>query len=79
MRKSTLFVGLDEAKERTAVAVAEDGRDGEVREHGMIPNTPEALTKLVRKLGGPKRLHFVYEAGPCGYGTYRHLKSLDGV
>jgi transposase len=76
MVKSILFVGLDEAKDDIAVAVAEEGREGEVREYGKIPNTPEALTKLVRKLGVPKRLHFVYEAGPCGYGTYRHLKSL---
>ncbi len=77
MRKSTpLFVGLDEAKDSIAVAVAEPGRSGEVRDHGMIPNTAEALTKLVRKLGRPRDLRFAYEAGPCGYGTYRHLRSM---
>ncbi len=77
MRKSTLYTGLDEAKESIEVAVAEPGRSGEVRAHGGIPNTPEALTKLVRKLGRPPReLSFVCEAGPCGYGTYRHSVSL---
>jgi transposase len=76
MRKSTLFVGLDEAKDSIAVAVADPGRTGEVRDHGTIANTPEALTKLVRKLGRPRDLRFAVEAGPCGYETYRHLVSL---
>jgi transposase len=42
--------------------------------YGKIDGTPEALDKVVRKLvskGGP--VHFVYEAGPCGYEIYRHL------
>lgn len=76
MRKSSLFVGLDEAKDTLAVAVAEPGRKGEVRDYGTIANTPEALTRLVRKLGRPRDLSFAVEAGPCGYETYRHLKSL---
>ena len=71
-RKSTLFVGLDEAKHSIAVAIAEPGRGGEVRDYGTIANTPEALTKLVRKLGRPPDLSFAVEAGPCGYETYRH-------
>jgi transposase len=71
-----LFVGLDEAKDSIAVAIAEPGRQGEVRDYGSIANTPEALTKLVRKLGRPRDLSFAVEAGPCGYETYRHLKSL---
>jgi hypothetical protein len=33
-----------------------------------------ALDKVVRKLVSKgNRLHFVYEAGPCGYQIYRHL------
>ena len=70
------FVGLDDSKESIDVAVACEGRDGEVRSYGAIPNTPEALRKLVRRLGRPKSLYFVYEAGPCGYGTYRELLAL---
>lgn len=76
MRKCTRFIGLDESKESIQVAIAEGGQRGEVREYGAIPNSPEALRKLVRRLGRPRDLHFVYEAGPCGYGTYRELKAL---
>ena len=76
MKQSTLFVGLDDSKDTIQVAVAEGVPGGEVRDLGAIPNTPENLAKLVRRLGRPKDLFFVYEAGPCGYGTHRMLLSL---
>jgi transposase len=76
MKKCTRFVGLDDSKNSIDVAVASEGRDGEVRSYGTIPNTSEALKKLVRRLGRPKELYFGYEAGPCGYGTYRELLAL---
>jgi hypothetical protein len=76
MSKSTRFVGLDDSKDSIEVAVAESGRDVEVHRFGLIPNTPAALRKLVRQLGRPKALHFVYEAGPSGYGIHRELVSL---
>lgn len=76
MKQSTRYVGLDDSKDSIDVAVAWEGRDGEVRPYGTIPNTPEALRKLVRRLGRPRDLHFVYEAGPCGYGIYRELLAL---
>lgn len=76
MGDSIRYVGLDESKDSIQVAVAEGGSRGEVREYGSIPNTPEALRKLVRRLGPTSRLHFVYEAGPTGYVTYRELKAL---
>jgi transposase len=76
MSKSTRFVGLDDSKDSIEVAVAELGREGEVRRFGLISNTPAALRKLVRQLGRPKTLHFVYEAGPSGYGIHRELVSL---
>ena len=72
-----IFVGLDVHKKSTSVALAEAGRGGEVRFYGEIPTTPEALRRLVDKLGRPdRRLHFCYEAGPCGYGTHRLLRGL---
>jgi len=43
-------VGLDVHKDTIAVAVAEEGKRGKVREHGKIANTPAALTKLVSKV-----------------------------
>jgi hypothetical protein len=66
------FVAFDSAKEKHAVAIAEDGRDGEVRYFGEIENSPEAVKKFVTKLSRRyDRLHFCYEAGPTGYGLHR--------
>ena len=70
------FVGIDTAKARNAIAVAEAGREGEVRYLGEFANTPDAVAKLVRKLSDRfERLHFCYEAGPTGYGLYRQILS----
>jgi transposase len=44
------FVAFDSAKEKHAVAIAEDGRDGEVRYFGEIENSPDAVKKFVTKL-----------------------------
>jgi transposase len=50
------------------------GRKGQVRHYGKIDGTLSALDKVVRKLVSTgNHLHFVYEAGPCGYQIYRHL------
>jgi transposase len=43
------FVAFDSAKEKHAVAIADDGRDGEVRYLGEIDNWPDAVRKLVAK------------------------------
>src|ERR1700746_636522 len=68
------YVGLDVHKDSIVVAVAVGGLRGEVREYGRIANTPTALDRLLRKLGGAgMTLRFCYEAGPCGYGIQRRL------
>jgi hypothetical protein len=54
MSKDTRYVGLDVHAATIAVAIAE-GR-GEVRSLGEIPNRPEAVQKLLKKLGDPARL-----------------------
>jgi transposase len=76
MKKATRFVGLDVHAETIAVAVAESGRNGEVRSLGLIPNRLESVRKLVQKLGGPKGLQICYEAGPTGYVLYWQLTKL---
>jgi transposase len=74
---NTADVALDTSKLHNAVAIAEGRRDGEVRYLGEIDNTPAAAGRLVRKLAKTHaRLTFCYEAGPTGYGLYRHITSL---
>lgn len=68
------FLGLDVHAETIAVAVAEP--EGEVRSVGVIPNRPESIQKLVKKLGAPESLRACYEAGPTGYVVYWHLTAL---
>jgi len=71
------FVAFDTSKLRNAVAIAESGRDGEVRYLGEIDNTESGTRKLVASLEKQyQRLTFCYEAGPTGYGLYRLIKSL---
>jgi transposase len=72
-----VFVGIDTAKARNAIAVAEGGREGELRYLGEFDNTPDAVAKLIRKLAGRyATLHICYEAGPTGYGLYRQVLAL---
>lgn len=73
MAKITRFVGMDVHAETIAVALAE-GRD--VRSLGTIPNRPEAVAKLIKKLGDPATLGVCYEAGPTGYVLYWQLTRL---
>src|SRR5260370_39560869 len=68
------YVGLDVHAETIAVAVAKP--DGEVRSLGILPNRPEAIAKLIRKLGSREPLRVCYEAGPCGYVLYWQLTRL---
>ena len=74
---STVFVGIDAAKLKHAVAVAEPGRSGKVRYMGEVEASPEAMCKLLTRLAARHgRLHVCYEAGPTGYGLYRQVVAL---
>jgi transposase len=71
---SIRFVGMDVHAETIAVAIAE-GRE-QVRSVGTIANRPEAVRRLLGKLGNPKTLKVCYEAGPTGYALYWQLTKL---
>lgn len=75
MRKIIRFVGMDVHAETIAVAVTE-GRDGQARSLGTIANRPEAVRRLLGKLGDPAKLKVCYEAGPTGYALYWQLTRL---
>ena len=76
MKKHITFVGLDVHKDSIDVALADDGRDGNVRFYGTICGASESLHNVVRKLQSTgAELRFAYEAGPCGYDIYRSLTS----
>src|SRR6266566_4786794 len=73
---SGAYVGIDTSKLRNAIAIAEEGRGGEVRYLGEIDTTEAAIRKLVAKLAAKyRKLTFCYEAGPTGYGLYRLIRS----
>jgi transposase len=74
------YSGLDVHKETIVIAIAEAGRKAEVHFHGEIANTPDAVARMLKKLGSRYgKLHFVYEAGPCGYGLYRQINAAGQV
>lgn len=76
MKGSIKFIGLDVHKNSIAIAIADEDPKSEVRYYGEIPNTNAALQKVIRKLISTGcEFRFAYEAGPCGYGLYRYLKS----
>jgi transposase len=72
--KSVKYIGLDVHKKMIAIAIAD--AEGEVRSYGMIACSLSALDRFCRQqVSSGCELRFVYEAGPCGYGIYRHLRS----
>jgi transposase len=73
---SSVYVGLDVHKDTIAVGVARAGR-GKPEYAGEIKNSVAAVRKLLRRLSPDGEvLQVCYEAGPCGYGLYRQIKSL---
>ena len=78
-KHSILFIGLDTHKEFNEVAYIEDHRGAQPVHFGRAPSSKIAVKKLVRHFESKypdATLHFVYEAGPCGYWIYRLITSL---
>jgi len=72
MSKQSAFVGLDVHAETIAVV---QGRDV-VRSLGIVPNTPEAIRRILGTLGPKKDLRVCYEAGRTGYAIYWQLMAM---
>jgi len=76
---SIIFIGLDTHKEFTEVVYCSDQRASALNHLGRISSAKASFVKLARRLQSKypnATLHFVYEAGPCGYWIYRLLTSL---
>jgi transposase len=79
---SVKFIGMDVHKKTITIAIAEEGSLDSAGIYGTINNDFDALDKFCRKmLSTASQLHFVYEAGACGYSIYRHLtrKGFDCI
>lgn len=71
------FVGIDVAKLRNVVGIAEAGREGEVRFFGEVDTSATNMRRVLGRIAKRfDRVHFCYEAGPTGYGLYRLIRSL---
>jgi len=78
-KHNIVFIGMDTHKSFIEVAYIEDVRGVKPIHLGKIPSTKQAVKKLVRQFESKypqATLHFTYEAGPCGYWTYRLITSL---
>jgi transposase len=79
-KDNILFIGLDTHKTFTEVAYIQEQRGAQPTHLGKILSNKAAFKKLARQLQSKypnATLHFVYEAGPCGYWIYRLLTSLN--
>ena len=71
---TTIFVGLDVHKDSISVAYAASDRSEPPQFVGQIGTRKSDIDKCIRRLQSKgSELVFAYEAGPCGYGLYRHL------
>jgi transposase len=72
IKTDEVFVGIDVAKERNAVAIADGERCGEVRYLGEFASDEATMRRVVKRIADKhEHVHFCYEAGPTGYGLHR--------
>jgi transposase len=76
MSDGITFVGMDVHQHSIDLTLAEGGHDGAITHFASIGGDLDSLDRAVATLRARgTALHFVYEAGPCGYGIYRHLRA----
>lgn len=68
------YVGLDVHQNSISIALIRPG--AQTPDEDEIPNTAEAVRKLVRRWKEPAAVRVCYEAGPTGYGLQRTFASL---
>jgi transposase len=74
---TAIFVGIDVAKLRNAIAIADGERGGEVRFLGEVDATEASMRRIVKRMAAKhSAIQFCYEAGPTGYGLHRLITSL---
>ena len=73
---TTHYVGLDVHKDTIAIAVAQANSRAQATFIGTTQYSPKQIRKALRKIGAPAELRLCHEAGPCGYGLARELRSL---
>lgn len=74
MKDAIHYVGLDVHKETIAVALCD--QEGRATSLGTIPNGPDPVARLMRKLQQKATLKVCYEAGCCGYVLQRQLSRM---
>ena len=73
-KSTTLHVGMDTHKETISVAYAVAGGAEPPVYVGVIGSQTAEVDAVIRRLHSKAAtLEFAYEAGPTGYGLYRHL------
>lgn len=72
-QQTDVFVGINMAKSRNAIANAATERGGEVRYISEVDPAPDAMQRNATKDG---RAHFCDEAGPTGYGLFRIITGM---
>lgn len=71
------FIGIDVAKLKNAIAIADSGREGEIRSFGEVDASDASMRRVIQRIATKfDRVHFCYEAGLTGYGLYRLIRSL---
>lgn len=73
MKNITTYVGVDAHKKDLFIAMLVG--DGQTPVTWTVPNEPNAVRRLVRKLEreAPGPVEMCYEAGPCGYALQRQV------
>jgi transposase len=78
---AAIYIGLDVHKEKTSIAIASAGADGEVRSYGEVATTQITLERTLRKIAKARGIslaefHVCYEAGGCGMWLARMFARL---